>query len=196
MLESILQDIETRFGLLTRHEQRPDQMQIEVDPEQLVQLLAWLQGGTGYVQLTHMSAVDWLEDQRFQLTYMMTDPKVRHMLMISVQIDREKAQMDSVAHLWPQAVTYEQEINEMFGIEFLGSPRMGVPFILEDWQDMPPMRRDFDTRAYVEKNHPMRPGRKHIVTRQYVGEKHGEKSMLNLRDDKAAAKVRQGKEQA
>ena len=196
MLEQLLQDIDTRFGLLWRHEQRADQMQIGVDPEQMLLLLAWLRDNTGYVQLTHMSAVDWIEDQRFQLTYMMTDPKALHMLMVCVQIDRSEARMDSVAHLWPQAITYEQEINEMFGIDFPGSPRMGVEFILEGWQDMPPMRRDFDTRAYVEKNHPMRPGRKHIDTRTYVGEKHGEKSMLNLRDDAAASKVRQAKEQA
>lgn len=196
MIDSILSDIDARFGILWRHKQRDDLMQIGINPGQLVQLLAWLRDGTGFVQLTHMSVVDWIEDGAFQLTYMISDPKARQMLMVCVQIDRQEARADSVAHLWPQAVTYEQELNEMYGVTFPGSPRLGVPFILEDWQDMPPMRRDFDTLAYVDKNHPMRPGRHHIDTRDYVGEVHGEKSLLNLRDDEAANKVRAAKEPA
>lgn len=187
MRKAILHDIETRFGLLSKHEQRSDLMQIGVKASQLVHLVGWLRDATGYVQLTHMSAVDWIEENAFELSYMMTDPEARHMLMITVRIDREEARMDSVAHLWPQAVTYEQEMNEMFGITFPGSPRMGVPFILEDWQDMPPMRRDFDTVAYVEENHPARPGRSSIDTRTYVGEVHGEKSMLGLRQPPEAS---------
>jgi NADH-quinone oxidoreductase subunit C len=80
-------------------------------------------------------------------------------LCVTIPVDREKAKADSIHHLWPAAVTYEQELFEMFGIDFPGSPRVGKNFILEGWEDLPPMRRDFDTRKYSEEVYYERPGR-------------------------------------
>jgi NADH-quinone oxidoreductase subunit C len=80
-------------------------------------------------------------------------------LCVTVEIPRDAASMDTIHHLWPAAVTYEQELAEMFGIDFPGSPRVGESFILESWENMPPMRRDFDTREYSEKTYYERPGR-------------------------------------
>ncbi|NOZ78730.1 MAG: NADH-quinone oxidoreductase subunit C, partial [Acidobacteria bacterium] len=134
---------------------------------------------TPYVQLTHMSAVDWIEDGELQLTYLLTDPKAHVSLMVCTRIGRGDAEAESIHVLWPQAVTYEQEINEMFGIHFPGSPRQGVPFILEGWNDIPPMRRDFDTVAYVDKHHPSRPGREHTDPRAYIGKVFGERGYLH-----------------
>jgi NADH:ubiquinone oxidoreductase subunit C len=46
----------------------------------------------------------------------------------------------------------------MYGIDFEGNDRLGE-FILEDWDDMPPMRRDFDTVKYAGEHYYKRPGR-------------------------------------
>ncbi|MBN2781385.1 MAG: NADH-quinone oxidoreductase subunit C, partial [Candidatus Marinimicrobia bacterium] len=64
-----------------------------------------------------------------------------------------------IHHLWKQAATYQRELKEMFGIDFPGSPRIDEPFILEGWQDIPPYRRDFDTKKYSEETYFPRPGR-------------------------------------
>jgi len=37
----------------------------------------------------------------------------------------------------------------MYGVHFEGNPRL-TPFLLDHWQGPPPMRRDFDTRKYVQ----------------------------------------------
>ncbi|WP_416208189.1 NADH-quinone oxidoreductase subunit C [Halomonas sp.] len=34
----------------------------------------------------------------------------------------------------------QRELKEMFGIDFPGSPRVDEPFVLESWDDIPPMR--------------------------------------------------------
>jgi NADH-quinone oxidoreductase subunit C len=47
------------------------------------------------------------------------------------------------------AQTYEREIHEMYGVFFEGNARL-TPLFLEHWRGPPPMRRDFDTRKYVE----------------------------------------------
>ncbi len=175
----ILDEIRERFGAEWQNEQRPDLLQIGVQAKTIVPLLTWLKAHTPFVQLTHLSAVDWIEDGEFQLTYLLTDPKAHVSLMVCTRIDREQAEAESIHALWPQAVTYEQEINEMFGIHFPGSPRQGVPFILEGWNDIPPMRRDFDTVAYMNSHHPSRPGREHTDPRAYIGKVFGERGYLH-----------------
>ena len=159
---SVVEAIRAHFPVLCDRDQRPDLKQIEVEADVAVPLLTWLKANTPYVQLTHFSAVDWLEDGEFQLTYLLTDPNAFHSLMISTRIDRKAATMETVAPLWPQAVTYEQEMAEMFGLSFPGSPRAGIPFVLEDWDDPPPMRRDFDTLKYAEERYGFRPGRESL----------------------------------
>jgi len=178
-MTEILDQIRQRFGAEWQHVQRPDLLQIGVDAKKVVPLLTWLKEHTPFVQLTHLSAVDWIEEGQFQLTYLLTDPTAHVSLMVCARIDRDAAEAESVSALWPQAVTYEQEINEMFGIRFPGSPRQGVPFILEGWDDIPPMRRDFDTVAYMNTRHPPRPGRKHTDPRAYVGQVFGERGFLH-----------------
>lgn len=174
----ILVRLQARFGAMESHRQRQDLLRIEVGQDQLLPVLSWLKSDTPYVQLTHLTAVDWIEEDKFELIYLVTAPTLFMTLMISISIDRATATAESVFNLWLQAETYEQEINEMFGIDFPGSPRQGVPFILEGWDDMPPMRRDFDTVAYCERTHPERPGRDHTDPRTYVGKKFGEKGYL------------------
>ncbi|MEN8007502.1 MAG: NADH-quinone oxidoreductase subunit C [Candidatus Krumholzibacteriota bacterium] len=177
--QDILARLQARFGTLESHRQKQDLLRIEVDRDRLLPVLSWLKGDTPFVQLTHLTAVDWIEEDRFELIYLVTAPTLNLTLMIATYIDRQTATAESVFNLWLQAETYEQEINEMFGIDFPGSPRQGVPFILEGWDDMPPMRRDFDTVEYCERTHPERPGREHTDPRTYVGKKFGEKGYLS-----------------
>lgn len=161
-MERIVKELEGRFGIVSHREQRPDLGDIVVAAKDVVAVLDWLKHHGGYIHLTHFSAVDWLEDNEFQLTYLVTDPDAHHTLMVSARIDRGTAEAESIHTLWPEAVTYEQEFNEMYGIHFPGSPRQGVDFMLEGWTAMPPMRRDFDTVKYCEDTYGFRPGRSHV----------------------------------
>ncbi len=176
-MRDLFDSIRDRFELLLAREQRPDLGQVRLRPGQVAPALGWLKSN-GFVQLTHMTAVDWLEDGQFQLTWLLTEPGVRS-LMVDTRIDRDGATADSVHELWPQAVTYEQEIAEMFGIEFPGSPRVGVELILEDWKHDPPMRRDFDTVAFVREHIPERPGRETKDSKRWVGQQVGQEAFLD-----------------
>lgn len=169
-MHPILDQIGLQFRILCSHEQRADLLQVEMDADRVVGLLTWLKNATGYVELTHMSVIDWPEEDEFQLMYLVTDTKAHHSLMISARIEREAATAESIHTLWPEAVTYEQELNEMYGITFPGSPRLGVDFMLEGWDGPPPMRRDFDTLEFAEQRYGFRPGREHTDVKQVRAE--------------------------
>ncbi len=147
------------FPLGTFTEQRPDLAFISLEPAQLRSVLLHLRDREGFTHLVLLTAVDWLEDGQFQLTYLLANRARACDLGLRVRIDRDPASMDSIHDLWPTAATYQRELREMFGIDFPDSPRLQDDFILEGWQEIPPYRRDFDTLRYARETFNERPGR-------------------------------------
>lgn len=193
-MERIVKELDNRFGVLSSRQQRPDLGAVEIAAKDAVAALEWLKHHGGYIHLTHFSVVDWLEEDEFQLTYLVTDPDARHTLMVSARIDRETATAESIHTLWPEAVTYEQEFNEMYGIQFPGSPRQGVEFLLEGWTAMPPMRRDFDTVKYCEDTYDFRPGRHHVDPKEVRAKFQAERKRLAEEQKAAAANQNQAEQ--
>ncbi len=167
--------LQHRYALGEVEMRRPDLAFVTVPREHLVPLLLQLRDVEGFSHLVLLTAVDWIERDLFQLTYLVNNRLASVDLGVRVMIPREAAAMDSIHHLWPTAATYQRELKEMFGIDFPGSPRIDDDFILEGWTDLPPYRRDFDTLKYSEETYRERPGREtrdpaaHMRERLYPG---------------------------
>ncbi len=158
-MEKTLEHIEKAFAGTNRVTQRESWAFITVPKELAVEAVTWLRDRAGYRHLVLISAVDWIERDIFQLTYILHSNDTQADIGIRVEIEREEPAMHSIHHLWAQAPVYQRELKEMFGIDFPGSPRVNEPFILEGWKEIPPMRRDFDTRKYSEETYFPREGR-------------------------------------
>lgn len=158
-----MRDLHTRlqqlFPLGELTEQRHDLGFVTVPAAWLRPTLLHLRDLEGFTHLVLLTAVDWLEDGQFQLTYLLSNRTKAQDLGLRVMLPREGASMESIHELWPTAATYQRELREMFGIDFPGSPRLHEEFILEGWIDIPPYRRDFDTLKYARANYTDRPGR-------------------------------------
>ncbi len=130
----------------------------------------------GFTHLVLLTAVDWLEEGQFQLTYLLSNRTQARDIGLRVFLPRDGATMASIHDLWPTAATYQRELREMFGIDFPDSPGVNDDFILEGWIDMPPYRRDFDTKRFAAENFSQRPGRtttdpeQHMKAKLYPGE--------------------------
>lgn len=145
------------LGELT--EQRKDLAFVTVPAAYLRDTILRLRDKEGFTHLVLLTAVDWLEEGQFQLTYLLNNRALARDLGLRVMIARDSAAMEGIHDLWPTAATYQRELREMFGIDFPGSPRIEEDFILEGWNDIPPYRRDFDTLKYARENYAERPGR-------------------------------------
>jgi len=162
------------LGELT--EQRPDLAFVTLPAEFLRSALLHLRDQEGFTHLVLLTAVDWLEDGQFQLTYLLSNRTQARDIGLRVMIPRDAATMEGIHDVWPTAATYQRELREMFGIDFPGSPGVNDDFILEGWHDIPPYRRDFDTKKYAEENFSQRPGRattdpaQHMKEQLYPGE--------------------------
>ena len=170
-MQELINRLKSQFKISNVNHQRPDLTFITVNKKLAVALITYLRDFEKFTHLVFLTAVDRIEDNQFQLTYMLHNYDSHRDLGVRVLIDRKKPEMDTIHHLWKQAGTYQRELKEMFGIDFPGSPGVDESFILEGWDNIPPMRRDFDTKKYSEETYFPRPGRESRDPETYMKSK-------------------------
>jgi NADH-quinone oxidoreductase subunit C len=158
-MRDLIEHLTPRYTLGAPVFQRPGLTFVDARQDELRALLIELRDRQGFTHLVLLTAVDWIEEGRFQLTYLLNNRTANKTLGLRVYLDRENPVGETIHDLWPTAATYQRELREMFGIAFPGSPRVDEEFILEGWTDMPPYRRDFDTLAYSQQTYVERGGR-------------------------------------
>jgi NADH-quinone oxidoreductase subunit C len=110
----------------------------------------------GFNQLTLITAVDWINESQFDVVYILYSSAERIVTIVKSRIPRENAEIETVEDLYPNAHKYEVELTEMFGIKVRGNQDSGKPFILENWHEIPPMRKDFDSIKYATEHYEAR----------------------------------------
>jgi len=66
----------------------------------------------------------------------------RHTVTLKVQVPAEKAEIPSVADIWPAANWHEREAYDLIGITFTGHPDLRRILLPDDWPGHP-LRKDF-----------------------------------------------------
>ncbi len=170
-MNDILKRLSERFPISNIVHKRENMVFVTVQKSNAIPSISHLKQFEGFTHLVMLAAVDFIEDGIFQLTYILHNYKLHADIGIRVKIEREHPVMESIHTLWAQARTYQQELKEMFGIDFPGSPGIDKPFLLEGWQNIPPMRKDFDTLKYSQETFFPRPGRKSYDPQKYMKQK-------------------------
>ena len=149
-------------ALATRYdvtEKNPRLFSIEVDSrEAWREAIDFVTTHTEFVTLSQIACADWIEEEIFLLTYLFTDHARSQNLMLKVPIGRDGEGLPSLSSRFPQAEVMERDLHEMYGIPFEGNDTL-YAFVLEGWTDLPPMRREFDTLAYVHEHYDFQRGR-------------------------------------
>ena len=131
-----------------RHERR---QRLDIAADALPALLALLQGKGSFVHLSAISCVDWIAEGEFELVYHVWSYELKVMVSAHIRIPREPGRYLSVYDIYKPAGFFERDIFEMYGIFFEGSPWM-EKFILTEWDGPPPMRKEFDSEAWVNEH--------------------------------------------
>ncbi len=154
---------------------RDRRVEVFADKKMVSGILLFAKKQLGFIHLAHMTCIDWIDENKFELIYTIWSPIEKIHLFVKTKIERENPEMENIDSIWDQANTYEREIREMFGIQFPGL--IGEQdFALEDWDEMPPMRKDFDTKKYALETYYQRPGREDAKdVRETISERSGTK---------------------
>lgn len=157
MNESVKEQLESTFKAIVVTIPEDTRIVVNVKKDQVLAVLRFSKDRR-FDHLALVSCVDWIEEKEFELVYILTrymqseqgyrDQESLH-LIVKTRISRQKPRLKTVTGIFSNAEPYEREIHELFGVKFEGHKRL-TPLFLEREYEIPPFRKDFDTRKYVK----------------------------------------------
>ena len=87
------------------------------------------------------TCVDW--KTHLTMVYHLDSTKYRHQVVIKIQLDRNKPEIETVSHIWRTAEFHEREQYELFGVIFLNHPDLRRLLLTDDFVGYP-LRKDFE----------------------------------------------------
>ena len=122
-----------------------DRAAVEVDAAQLPALMTQLRDTPEFAfdLLLDHTAVDWLEEELFELFYQLYSTRHGHYLMVTVEVPRANPVVPTVAGVWPIAEWQEREVYDLFGVLYDGHPDLRRLFLEDDWVGFP-LRKDYE----------------------------------------------------
>lgn len=121
----------------------------------------------GFTQLSLLTCIDWIEQEKFQLVFILMNWEKGVHIIVRSMLDRKQPEFHTITDIYPGALYYEREVYEFFGVHFKGNPTYQQPLFLERWDAIPPLRKDFDPQAYSDSKFPKRE-HPHVFKSQFV----------------------------
>jgi NADH:ubiquinone oxidoreductase subunit C len=100
----------------------------------------------GFDHISAVSGVDWIANNQLEVVYFVGSTKqgwLDFVLAVAERIPRDDPVVPTLIGVWPGAEFHERETHEMFGINFQGHPNQNHILLPEDWNDLPPLRKDY-----------------------------------------------------
>jgi NADH-quinone oxidoreductase subunit C len=163
MIKEFVDKVQNKFELVGVDYPEANQVSLDFDQRDIHAALAYIKG-SGWTQLSILTCVDWIESGEFQLVYIVFNWKNGIRIQVRTRIDREKPVFTTITNIYPGAQYYERDVHEFFGVEFEGNADSYKQLFLENWDDIPPLRKDFDAVAYSDRKYPARKYEKDFST--------------------------------
>ncbi|SDC74403.1 NADH-quinone oxidoreductase subunit C [Geotoga petraea] len=154
-IENIIESLKNKFELIKTETPIKNQIAIEINKKDFQAVLSFIKN-EGWRQMTLITCIDWIKENKYELAYTFMNWENAVTLIVRTKIDREEPKFETITHLYPGAKFYERDVHEFFGVKFEGNKVSEKPLFLELWDDMPPMKKDFDPLEYSKRKYPDR----------------------------------------
>lgn len=145
----VIEKIKNTFPeeILEAKVQRKGRVIIKVQKEKVTDLSAFLKDSLAFNHIASVSGLDYPDRNEFEVIYHIYSIPKKILAEVKVAIPRDNAKIPSLISIWPGINYHERETWEMFGIEFEGHPNLKRFLLPEDWDKIPPFRKDFKLPA-------------------------------------------------
>ena len=121
-------------------------LKVAVPPGMVPDVAAFVRDSLGFDHISAVSGVDWLAKNEFEVIYFVGSFRSGvedFVFCMSERVPRDNPVVQTLISVWPGAEYHERETHEMFGINFQGHPNQAHLLLPEDWNDLPPLRKDY-----------------------------------------------------
>jgi len=125
---------------------RERRLKVSTTPSMIREVGAFARGTLGFDHISAVSGVDWIAKNELEVVYFVGSSVPGQedlVLALSEHVARDNPVVPTMIDVWKGAEYHERETHEMFGINFQGHPNQNHLFLPEDWNDLPPLRKDY-----------------------------------------------------
>jgi NADH-quinone oxidoreductase subunit C len=150
MLEEVKSKVEEKFGFECE-EYDKNILLIKADRAKIEEVMKFLKNEKFNYPHT-ITVVDYTpKGSGFQVNYIIENIFDKKFVMVRVELPADDLTISTVSHIFPQLQPHEREAWEMFGVEFVGNPRLEV-MILPEWaKGLFPLRKSYTLKKYLKK---------------------------------------------
>ncbi|HVB95167.1 MAG TPA: NADH-quinone oxidoreductase subunit C [Nitrososphaerales archaeon] len=126
---------------------RPRRVKLTVPPDKIKVVALYIRDILGFDHLNVVGGTDYIQLKEFEVIYFVgsisTPGQQDIVIQLAERVDRDSPQVPSLTEVWGAAEYHERETFEMLGIVFEGHPDLRRLLLPEDWNDIPPLRKDY-----------------------------------------------------
>ena len=125
---------------------RPRRLKVTAPVEVMKEVALFARDQLLFDHIGTVSGTDYVSKGEFEVIYFVgsTNPDRQELVIaIAERVKRESPKVPSLVEVWPGVEFHERETFEMLGIVFQGHPDLRRILLPEDWDDIPPLRKDY-----------------------------------------------------
>ena len=115
-------------------------LQLKLAVDALLGVCEMVHAQHGFDYLADVTAIDWKD--RIEVVYRMTALASNAKIVLRVDLDHEKPEVQSVTSVWRGADFQEREVFDLMGVVFTGHPNLKRILLPLDWEGYP-LRKDY-----------------------------------------------------
>jgi len=138
--------ITSRFPDVKVEWMKQRRLKVSMTPTRIREVGLFARDTLGFDHISTVSGVDWIAKNLLEVDYFVgssTPGQEDFILAFSELVARDNPVVPTLIDVWKGAEYHERETHEMFGINFQGHPNQSHILLPEDWNDMPPLRKDY-----------------------------------------------------
>ncbi len=89
-----------------------------------------------------LTCIDW--KTHLTMVYHLSSTQYRHNIVVKIDLDSSKPEVESLASIWRTADFHEREVYELFGVHFINHPDLRLLILPDGWEGKNPLRKDFE----------------------------------------------------
>jgi len=121
-------------------------LKVSMTPSRIREVGLFARDTLGFDHISTVSGVDWIAKNQLEVEYFIgssTPGQEDFILAVSELVARDNPVVPTLIDVWRGVEYHERETHEMFGINFQGHPNQSHILLPEDWNDLPPLRKDY-----------------------------------------------------
>jgi NADH:ubiquinone oxidoreductase subunit C len=129
---------------------RERRLKVTVSPAEIREVAVFVRDALGFDHIEVVGGTDYLQQNEFEVIYFVgsvsTPGQEDLVVQLAERVKREESpKVPSLVEVWTGAEYHERETFDMLGIQFEGHPDLRRLLLPEDWNDLPPLRKDYNS---------------------------------------------------